>query len=145
MVCIGPTSCTRLSSPISKESQDHRSSLHTKRPKGPKKSSRMKHLHGFLHGILWIVFHGLPTFASNLPSRSRLDLNSIRPCQLNKWYNLWMKVKSPQNYMFTTLGSCVTLPIDPLIFHRSNTIFKRPSTWSHIQHYAYFSSIQVPS
>lgn len=44
----------------------------------------MESLHGFLHGILKIMFHGLPKLASGPPSRGRLNINSSRPCQSYK-------------------------------------------------------------
>ena len=66
---------------IGRKGGDGPSSLHTRRwrPKGPKKSSWMKSLHGVLHGGLWIRFHGLPEFTSGLPPRGGPDANSRRP------------------------------------------------------------------
>ena len=54
---------------IGRNGGDRPSSLHTWRwrPKGPKKTSWMKSLHGVLHGGLWIRFHGLLEFASSPP------------------------------------------------------------------------------
>ena len=38
-------------------------------------------LHGFSHGILWIMFHGPLKFATSPPPTNRLDANSSKPCQ----------------------------------------------------------------
>ena len=56
---------------------------------------------------LWIMFHAVPEFALSPPPRGRPDANSCRPCQLNNWCGLWMRVKDPHNDMVTALGSCV--------------------------------------
>ena len=63
---------------IGRKGGDPPSSLHTWRwrPKGPKKTSRMKSLHGVLHGRLWIRFHGLSEFTSGLPPRGGVDTSS---------------------------------------------------------------------
>ena len=41
--------------------------------------SSMGSLHGFMHGILWIILHGLPKFASSPSTRGMLDANFYRP------------------------------------------------------------------
>ena len=66
---------------IDRKGRDRPSSLHTWRwrPKGPKKTSWMKSLHGVLHGRLWIRFCDLPEFSSSPPLRDGLDANSRRP------------------------------------------------------------------
>ena len=48
----------------------------------------------------------------SVPSpRSKLDANSNKLYQLSSWYSLWMRVKSPHNYMMVmTRGSCVKWP-----------------------------------
>jgi len=66
---LGATTYSRLKVPdrgkgralIGRKGGDHPSSFHTRRwrPKGPKKISWMKNLHGGLHGRLWIRVHGL--------------------------------------------------------------------------------------
>ena len=72
-----------LRSLIGRKGQDRPSSLHTRRwrPKASKKLS-------------WTIsLHGLPKFGGGP------NANSGRPCQLNIWYNLWMRAKDPHNYM----------------------------------------------
>ena len=66
---------------IGQKGGDRPSSLHTqrRRPKGSKKTSRMKSLHGVVHGGLWIRFHRLPEFSSGLPLRGGPDTNFRRP------------------------------------------------------------------
>jgi hypothetical protein len=66
---------------IGRKGGDRPSSLHTRRwrPKGPRKSSWMKSLHGVLHGGLWIRVHGLPEFLSGPPLRGGSDENYGRP------------------------------------------------------------------
>ena len=66
---------------IGQKGKDRPSSLHTRRcwPKGPKKSSWMKSLHGVLRGRLWIRVHGLPEFASGPTPRGGPNVNSDRP------------------------------------------------------------------
>ena len=69
LATLGATSHTRLKAPdrgnvralIGWKGGDRPSSLHTRRsrPKGPKKSTWIKRLHGVLHGELWIKVHGL--------------------------------------------------------------------------------------
>ena len=66
---------------IGRKGGDRPSSLHTRRwrPKGPKKTSWMKSLHGVLHDRLWIRFHGLPEFSSGLPPRGGPHTTFRRP------------------------------------------------------------------
>ena len=70
-----------LRSLIDWEGRDRPSSLRTRRwrPKVLKKLSWMKSLHVFLHGILWLMLHGLLEFALGPPWRSRIDANSNKP------------------------------------------------------------------
>ena len=69
--------------------RDRPNSLHDRRwrPKGPKKLSRMgKTIYmDFLHGKIWITFHGLPELVSSPPQRGRLHTNfeSQGPLQLH--------------------------------------------------------------
>ena len=62
---------------IGRKGGDRSYSLHTQRwkPKGPRKTSWMKSL----HGGLWIRFHGLLEFTSCLPPRGGPDANFGRP------------------------------------------------------------------
>ena len=58
---------------IGRKGGDPPSSLHTRRwrPTGPKKTPWMKSLLGFLHGALWIRFHGLPELEVGLAQIAR--------------------------------------------------------------------------
>jgi len=49
------------------------------RPKGSKILSWTRSSHGFPHGILWIMLHGLPKFASDPSSKGRPNTNSCKP------------------------------------------------------------------
>ena len=73
---------------IGRKSGDRPSSLYTRRwrPKGPKKASWMKSLHGVLHGRLWVRFRGLSDFPSGLPPRDGPDANSGR-----SWFLLFFQ------------------------------------------------------
>jgi hypothetical protein len=65
---------------------DRPSSLHTRRwrPKGPKKTSWIKSVHGILHGGLWIRFHGFQEFLLGPPSKGGLKANFRIP---------WLSIK----------------------------------------------------
>ena len=90
-MCCRATSHTRLKahdhcilkSLIGQKCWDCPSSLHTRkwRLKGSKTISWMTSLHGFLHGILWITFHGLPEISLSPPPRDWHDGNSNNTCQ----------------------------------------------------------------
>ena len=105
-----------LRSFIGWKDRDHSSSLHTSRwrPEDPKKSLWMKSLQGFLHGKLWITFHGLLEFASGI-SKSHETLSIV--CHVGPHHVSGtmfpanhVRVKTPHNYMVTALGSCVKWP-----------------------------------
>ena len=79
---------------IGQKGGDRPSSLHTRRwrPKGPKKTSWMKSLHGVLHGGLWIRYYGHLGFLVGPPPRGESNANSGRPCFLlffQTWQILW--------------------------------------------------------
>jgi hypothetical protein len=65
---LKPRDRCNLRALIGRKGVDCSSSLHTRRwrPKGSKKTSWVKSLHGVLHGILWTRFHGLPEFLFNI-------------------------------------------------------------------------------
>lgn len=66
--------------------------------KGPRKFEWKKCLHGFLRGMWWIVFHGLPGFVPSLPPRGGSNtkwgnhdtLNSRNP-----WFTIYCCVEGP--------------------------------------------------
>ena len=77
----------------SKKGRDRSSSLRTRRcrPKGSKKWSWTESLRWFLHGGLWVTFHGWVEFVSGPPPRGSLGADFGSPCQLN---NLWFLEES---------------------------------------------------
>ena len=64
----------------------------------------------------WILIYNVSWFAKicvfvlDPPTKGRPKANSNRPCQWINWYNLWMRVKGPHNYMVITLDSYVKWP-----------------------------------
>ena len=99
-----------LESLIGWASQDCPSALHNRRsmPKDPQKISWMKNLCGLLHGKSFRMFHGCHRLCQAPPSRGRHDASSDKPCQ---WYDLWMRIKSPHNYMVMAMGLCAKWPL----------------------------------
>ena len=62
------------------------------------------------------MFHGLLELVSCPPPRSRPNANFGKPCQ---WYELWMRIKGPHNYMIATL---------PLYVKRPSSAYRNPPT-----------------
>ena len=111
-----------LRSLIGQRGRDYLSSLRTRRGRleDSKKLSWMRILHGSVHGKLHIMFHGLLEFASGPPPRGRPNANFDKPCQLNNWSGLWMRVDGSHNYTVMVLGSCVKWPLRPGSYRRSD-------------------------
>jgi hypothetical protein len=131
---------------------DRPSSLHTRmwRPKGPKKSSRMKSLHGVLHGKLWIRVHGLLEFASRPTPRGGPDANSGRPWlfkyifQHDIFHDRWQgrfqnkfqgRQTSPNIYLKLIEFKTYYIKSSPLSANKACNV---PATWSILtSHYAW--------
>ena len=56
------------------------------------------------------MFHDMQEFVSSPPPKSRLDADYYKPCQLNNWYGIWMRVKGPHNCMVVTFELYVKWP-----------------------------------
>ena len=101
---------------VGRKGWDRPSSLHIRRwrSKSPKKLSWMKSLHGFLHGRLWIMWHGLLKFASDPPSRGRPSANCNGSCHSQGLSQL--HGHGPWLVCEMSLMRCIHLYADPTVW-----------------------------
>ena len=64
-------------------------------------------MHGYIHGRLGMMFHGMLEVASSPPLKVGLMQVPIDHIIQTIGMALWMRIEGPHNYKFMELGSCV--------------------------------------